>query len=314
MNKNGLEMGFAWMFAIIVGVVIILLAIYFATQIIGTGQREVNTKVAVEFSNVLDPLQTVVSESSGNNVPLPVEAQIFISCETDGNFGNTIVSFSERIGFQEEWSQRGGEIRTQNAYLFSEDILQGRDVDFLIFPFEMPYKVGDVLISYTDNYCFVNSPLESDLRNLVGEDDKRVVFRSTASSCPSATKTVCFEGSCDINVRCNDLRCNTGSVNKGNDFLRFTDNLVYGAIFSSKENYECNTNRLMKRLSIVSKIYSDKSRFSSNRGCNNLNLRPDILALNASSANYNSLDDLNNIRLLANSIDEKNEELECQLY
>ena len=61
MNKKGMEFGFAWLFAIIVGGVILFLAIFGVSKLIDTSQEEINTKVAVEFANVLDPLQTVVS-------------------------------------------------------------------------------------------------------------------------------------------------------------------------------------------------------------------------------------------------------------
>ena len=315
MNKKGMEFGFAWLFAIIVGGVILFLAIFGVSKLIDTSQEEINTKVAVEFANVLDPLQTVVSESSGNHIDLPVEARIFSSCDLEGDFGNSLVSFSEKIGFGDKWSKLGGEARTKNTYLFSENEMQGKRINFLIFPFLMPYKVGDILIAYNENYCFVDTPIliENELRDLLGDDNTNIVFADSLNSCPDVKK-VCFQGNCDIKVRCDDSSCTKGFVDKEGKRVYFTNKLIYGAIFSSQENYECNINRLMKRLSIISEIYSKKTQFVSSRDCVNIILRPDLLSLNASSANYRTLNDLPEIERISKVIDNKNEELECQLY
>ncbi len=316
MNKRGMEFGFAWIFALIAGGAILFLAIFAVSQLIKTSEREVNTKVAVEFTNVLDPLQTTVSESSGNKINLPVEARIFNSCNLEGVFGNSIVSFSERIGFGDEWTKPGLESKTKSAYLFSENKLEGKEVSFLVFPFKMPFKVGDILIAYTDNYCFVNTPLEVEikLKDLLTKNNQLIVFSNSLSSCPDNARTVCFEGNCDVTVECEDYDCNNGFVKKENELLYFSDNLLYAAIFSSKENYKCNINRLVKRLAIVSDIYSKKSQFVSSRGCININLREDILNLNENSLNYEELSDLREIEIISTELNNKNEDLECQLF
>ena len=316
MRKQGLEFSFAWAFAIIVGMVILFLAIYGVTRFIDTSQGEINTKVAAEFTNVLDPLQTSVSESSGNKVNLPVEARIFTSCNLNQFFGETRVRFSEKIGFGDKWSAIGGDVGTKNSYLFAEEEMQGDSVGFLVFPFSMPYKVGEVLIAYTDNYCFVKAPdsVERELEDLLNEDNEKIVFVESSSSCPQSTKSVCFSGSCDIMVQCANNDCTSGTVKKDGERLYFTQKLLYGAIFSSVDNYECNTHRLMNRLASVSEIYTKKSQFVSSRGCINLILGQDLAELNASAANYDDLNELPAIEGIAERINDKNEDLECQLY
>jgi len=315
MDKTGLEFGFAWLFAIIVGAAILFMAIYAVTQLIDSGEKETTSKVAVEFANVLDPLQSVVSESKGGYVDLFVEARIFNSCNLEGNFGNSVVSFSEKISFGGGWTKRGLEKRTNNAYLFSENQMQGERVEFLTFPFNMPYKAGDILIAYTDNYCIVNAPsgVKNELKFLTGDGDK-VIFVQNTGECNRETKSVCFSGSCDVKVQCSNSLCNSGYVDKEGKRLYFSDKLIYAAIFSSAENYECNVHRLVKRLGIVSDIYSKKSAFTSNRGCVNVNIRPAILSLKESTNSYEELSDLIIIESLAKEIDDKNEVLECQLY
>jgi hypothetical protein len=62
MNKQGIEMGFSWIFAIIVGVVILFLAIYTTTRIIGTSRYELDTETAKKISILIDPLETSLGD------------------------------------------------------------------------------------------------------------------------------------------------------------------------------------------------------------------------------------------------------------
>ncbi|MAG07699.1 hypothetical protein CMI46_02690 [Candidatus Pacearchaeota archaeon] len=314
-NKRGLEMGFGWMFAILAGMAILFLALFGVSQFIDTSQGEINTKIAAEFTNVLDPLQTSVSESSGNSITLPAESRIFTSCNLDNGFGETRVRFSEKIGFRDEWSAIGGDVSTENSYLFAEDEMEGKKVGFFIFPFDMPYKTGDVLVAYTDNYCFVDAPfaIQKELEDLMKEGNEDIIFVGSSSECPSETKEVCFSGSCDIRVQCED-GCSRGYVRKDGSQNYFVDKLLYGAIFSSLDNYECNAHRLINRLASVSGIYAKKSQFVSSRGCVNLIVAQDVIVLKESAENYENPDDLASMKIIAERIENKNEELECQLY
>ena len=46
-NKKALEMSFAWIFSIIVGGIIIIAAIYAASNFISQGEYKVNTETAI---------------------------------------------------------------------------------------------------------------------------------------------------------------------------------------------------------------------------------------------------------------------------
>ncbi|MEM3074474.1 MAG: hypothetical protein QW727_00840 [Candidatus Pacearchaeota archaeon] len=316
MNKNGFEFSFAWLFAIIAGAAVLFLAIFFATKYVSTSEFEINTKIAAEFVNVLNPLQTSVYDSSAINVFLPSEARIFTSCDSGGNFGRSIVTFSEKIGFGEKFSRAGNPISTENSYLFAENIIEGKKINFLVFSLKMPYKIGDILIAYSDSYCFVNAPrnIERELGDLTEGNSFDVIFTSNKNACPES-KPVCFGGfECDINVRCNDNECLSGFVRKDGMDNYFTGKLLYGAIFSSRENYECNVKRLMKRLESVSTIYSKKSQFIASRGCTNTNLLPLIESLRESSGEFERLENLPQISSIADEVNEKNKYLECQLF
>ena len=315
MNKKGLEFSFAWLFAIIAGAVIIFIAIFIATKYVSTSENIVNTKTASEFINVLDPLQSGVAESSSNRLELRTDARVYTSCDTSGNFGSTRVSFSERIGLGGKFSSRGKEIKSENAYLFAEDELESREIRFLIFSIKLPFKVGDEIIAYSGDYCFVNAPrnIERELGDLTESRNLGIIFSDDLESCP-VSKRVCFSGSCDVNIRCSDSECKSGFVDKDRSRVYFVDKLVYGAIFSSSENYECNVQRVVKRTNILSDIYSKKSQFMASRGCNSGSLIPDLNNLYDLTKNYDSLDDLPEGFNLARDFEEKNDNLECELY
>ena len=57
-NKKALEMSFAWIFAIIAGIVILFLAIYATSQFIKTRRYEIDIQTAAKLAILLDPLET----------------------------------------------------------------------------------------------------------------------------------------------------------------------------------------------------------------------------------------------------------------
>ena len=315
-SKKALEMGFSWIFGLVVGAVILALAIYGVMQLVSTSQNEINTKTAQNFLNVLDPLQTTVQEGSGDSVQLPVETRIYTSCENEGDFGNTLLEISEKNGLGEKWSKKSNAIRKKNAYLFAENEIEGKKIYVFIFPFKMPFKTGDMIIAYTDTYCFVSPPneIEKEIRGLITSENQNIIITSSKNSCSPESRTVCFSGgSCDIQVLCADSECSQGTVSKEGKNLYFSDKLIYSAIFSSQKNYECNVQRLMKRLNYLSDIYVQKSQFIASRGCNT-GLTPVIKILSENAKKYEKLSDLPALQSLAGSIKQKNEMLSCHLF
>ena len=315
-SKKGLEMGFSWIFGLLVGAAILGLAIYGVIRLVETSQKEIDIKTAQNFLNVLDPLQTTIQEGSGDSISLPVQTKIYTSCDLAGDFGNTLLEISQQTGLGGKWSKKSNAIRKNNAYLFSENEIEGKKIFVFIFSLNMPFKVGDMIISYTDNYCFVSAPdeISKELRGLITGENQNIILTSSKTSCPKESKTVCFSGgSCNISVTCFDAECSQGSVIKNGTTNYFSDKLMYSAIFSSKENYECNVKRLMKRLNYLSDIYFQKSQFVASRGCNT-GLTPDMQILSDSAKNYRQLGDLGNIKILSENIKDKNLALSCHLF
>lgn len=322
MNKRGFEFSFVWLFSLVVGAVIIFLAIYAATKLIGSNEYEINTKTAADLRNILNPLGTSFEDSKSEKIELIKDTRVYITCNSEkGNFGENRISLSEKSSFN-DWSELGSDITIENQYLFAENVIQGEKVYFIIVPFEMPYKIADVMSVFSQKYCFVNTPeeIKKELESLKG-NVLPFNFTNSPSKCKDNSISVCFQSSgCDVNVKgtCTDRECKgelykNGFIEKNNTQIYYSNGLLYGAVFSSPENYQCNVKRLVRKLGYVSEVYSEKSRLSANR-CNT-GLQPDTIFLSKLAENYKDLNDLRLIEAQAEIIDSKNKALgECNLY
>ena len=322
MNKRGFEFSFVWLFSIVVGAIIIFLAIYTATKLIGSNEYEINTKTAADLRNILNPLGTSFEDSKSEKIELIKDTRVYVTCNSEkGGFGENRIQLSEKSSFK-DWSEPGGDVNIENQYLFAENVIQGRTVYFIVTPFEMPYKVADVMSAFNQKYCFVNTPekIKKELEALKG-DILPINITNSPSQCERDSVSVCFQSNgCDINVKgtCTGQECKgdfykNGIVEKNNTQLYYTNGLLYGAVFSSPENYQCNVKRLVRKLGYVSEVYSEKSRLSANR-CNT-GLQPDTLLMSKLSESYKGLNDLKIIEVQSVIIDTKNNLLgECNLY
>jgi len=322
MDKRGFEFSFVWLFSLIVGAIIIFLAIYAATKLIGSSEYEINTKTAADLRNVLNPLGTSFEDSKSEKIELIRDTRVYITCNSEkGYFGENRIQLSEKSSFK-DWSEPGGDIAIENQYLFSENSIQGETLYFIVTPFEMPYKVADIMSVFSQKYCFVNTPekIEKEIESLKG-NILPINLTNSINQCEINSITVCFQNSgCDINVKgaCTDKECEgdlykNGFVEKNNTQIYYSGELLYGAVFSSPENYQCNVKRLVRKLGYVSEVYSEKSRLSANR-CNT-GLQSDTILLSKLSESYKNLNDLKILESQADIINTKNKALgECNLY
>ena len=322
-NKKALEMSFAWIFAIAVGAIIIVLAIYFAANLVKSGYNEGNTRAARELVNVLDPLQTSVEDGKAQRIELIDETRIYNYCEKIGDFGSNKIEVSERNRFGGEgWTRPGGDIKTESQYLFSENTIEGKSVYFFIKPFKSPFKAADLMVMYSENYCFVNPPedIKTELEGLTNDQNSNIDIKNNLIDCQNSSVSVCFTSGreCDVIVEgnCNSLNCesvyDSGTVIKDDGELTYTDGLLYSAIFSSKEIYECNINRIMKRVNYLSELYIEKSKFVSVRGCGT-NLQVELTILSELSKNLEDSSGLLSIKAISDEINDKNIGV-CRLF
>lgn len=316
MNKRGFEFSFAWIFAVIVGAIILFLAIYGVSKLIGTGRYQIDTVTAKELSIIFEPMEVGLASGKSSIANLREDTRIYNDCYSSGNFGKHRISLATKSGLGGKWKEPGGEISVPNKYIFSQDVEQGKTVYFFSKPFEMPWKVSEIIFLTTGKYCFVNAPeeIEDEVLGLNLQNIK-------VNNCSSGDMRVCFDtdSDCDAMVRggCNGiLECESdydyGVVEKNGESMFYAGSLMYGAIFSSKEIYECNVKRLMNRLRQQALLFKDEADFLTGK-CGVLSSAGLIQLANAA----NSLKESGDLLLIYNQgkqVDDENEAAECKLW
>lgn len=303
---KGLEISFSWLFAIIVGAVILFLAIYISTKLIGTEQTALDARTAKEIGVLLNPLETGFEEGKVTSMNLPSETRIYNRCYDGGSFGAQRIQVSQK-SFN-KWTETDVEVSFGNKYIFSEEYVEGKEFYLFSMPVEFPFKVGNLIYMTSKNqqYCFDNPP-ESVERTLSAFSLNNVLLEE----CEGDEIKVCFSGGSDCEVRVN---YGSKTLEKNNEIIQFeSDSLMYAAIFSDKEVYECQLRRLMKRVGSLALLYRDKSVLVSDEECNS-NLNSDLLSLMNSVNNYGDSNDLSFLRMSVEQIENKNDIAECRLW
>lgn len=303
MNKRGFEFSFAWLFAIIVGAVVIFLAIYASTSLIGNSRYETDTKIAAQLESVLNPVGTNLEEAKFSTIGFPDTTRVFNRCSATGLFGTQSISTSVRSGIGKEWLPPGGEISNKDKYVFSKSLLEGQEMGIFVKPLELPYKVSDMIFIYSGEYCFINPPseIEEEIEalGLVG-----INVTARIEDCSAESEKVCFTA---FNRDC-DKRVGEREI----DGVYYEEDFVYGAIFSDPEVYECQLKRLMKRDRELAKLYGEKSELLAGEGCSSL--ETELGAFSALLQEYQGSEDLAAVKGNADELEEKNEKLTCKLF
>lgn len=305
-NKKGIQLSFAWIFALIAGAVILFLAIFIAARFLDIGEYKTDTETAKRIDILLNPLQTSFEEGKVTKINLPKETEIYNDCSTSGNFGKQYISLSQE-SFN-KFPRPGEKIGFENKYIFSSNIEQGKIFYIFSKNFEYPFKVSSVIYLTGKNYCFKDMP--SRIKNeILGLKSGGSAENFYLENCPLDSIKVCFNinEDCDVIIedKCkNDCEneFDKGIVRKDRDVMEYsTKTLMYGAIFSDEEIYECQTKRLMKRIENLAEVYYDESQFLSSRDCNT-GMEPELLQLQSLSQSFDG-----NFILLNEIVQEINE-------
>jgi hypothetical protein len=284
-SKKSFEIPFTLIFGIIAGVVILLLAIYGTARLINNSQQVQYSESAKTLLNILNP---VVNDIESTFVQKPIsfrkETRIYLNCmqksEKSPVFGKETLAFSEKSAFLKKWPNPGINVSRYNKYIFADRIEEGKKLFIFSKPFYSGFRVDDLVVLSMKNFCFVNAP-----GFLADEVENRGYYNINSTinidKCPSNSLRVCFERTgekCDISVyglctsNCDDEmgKYSYGYVQKNAKTVYYAENLLFAAIFSSPEIYECNLGRLGKKISELSKVYSDEVDMLSLKGCNTL--------------------------------------------
>lgn len=302
-KKAQLQISFPWIFAIIVGIFILFLAIYASTKLINVGQTQIDAETAKQIGVLTEPLETGFESSISSSMSLSSETKIYNKCEDYGNFGNQIIQISQK-NFN-KWSETDIDVSFKNKYIFSDSEVEGKEFYLFSKQFNFPFKIADliIIVPFSNEYCFVDPPrkIEREIKNL--ENNFKI------SNCSPESIQICFNKKCKITVNYNN---DEGYVEKNGKKMYFTDDLIYGAIFSSPEIYECQVKRLMKRTKLLSEIYIEKFNFMTNK-CNT-DLVSELSALNNGISAFRNSIDLSSIKILSEKLKNKNKIISCQLF
>jgi len=309
-KKAYLQMSFAWIFAIIVGAFILFLAIYAVTKLIKTEETVQDLKAGKEIEILLNPLETSFETGRATSFIMPTESRIYNKCNNNGVFGRQLISVSQR-SFN-KWTETSidgsKDVGSSNKYIFSDEYVEGRQFYVFSKPFEFPFKVADLIYmtSSKENYCFVDVDVLPDIKDevkTIRQTQKNLFYENCSDS---NMIEICFQDSgCDI-----DVYYDHNYVAKDNRRLDFeTDALMYAAIFAEPDIYECQVNRLMKKIEQLAMLYDDKATIiSQEAGCSS-NL--DLSVLASTAANSESISNLNpNVEDIKN----KNKLAMCRLW
>jgi len=312
MKKKGyLQISFAWIFAIIVGAFILFLAIYASVKIINLGETGIDAKTGKEIGILLNPLETGFESVKATSLSFPVETRIYDKCNNEGYFGRQIIQVSQKSFGKWTSANIDGEIKVgfSNKYIFSEIPAEGKKFYLFSKPFYFPFKVADLIYisSSKKEYCFIDAP-EEIKNEVLGINQENLLVEN----CSDLSVKICFDGGldCDVNV-------NYGGEyveKKGEEVFFKGDALMYAAIFSDKNLYECQLKRLMKRIRQLASLYKDKAIFISRAGCHS-NLNADLIALINLADNLESSEALEQVNYIVEEIKEKNDDnWECKLW
>src|SRR3972149_7123870 len=142
-NKAQLQIPFAWLFAILVGISILFLASSLTTKIFQTEQVASDAETAKEIGILLNPLETGFETGKTTSMILPTETRIFNRCDNEGYFGRQIIKLSQK-SFN-KWSDTNIDISFENKHIFSENFTEGKRFFIFSKPFEFPFKIADVI-------------------------------------------------------------------------------------------------------------------------------------------------------------------------
>lgn len=308
-NKGFIQISFPWLFAIVVGMIILFLAIYGVTKLIRTEQTIQDVKTSKRIGILLNPLEISFEEAKSTSLIFPVNTRMTNGCNTDGPFGRQLIKVSQK-SFN-KWTDTDLNIGFSNKYIFSKEVVEGKT--FLVFskPFNYPFKVTDLIYitSSLDKYCFIDAP--DDINEEVDFINQDNLLMENCSDKEEVIR-VCFEGGtgCDIKVN-----YNTGSVEKSDGKVYFEgDTLMYAAIFSNKSVYECHLKRIMLRVKSLAILYNQKANLIAGINCNT-NLEPELIQLINDAEHFTSSLDLFKMSGLIETIDRKNKDNSiCKLW
>jgi hypothetical protein len=308
-KKGAIEISFGWLFAIIAGAIILFLAIFLGSKIIGSSDETISAETGKEITILLNPLETSFESAQKTSITIPAETKITNFCSNETPFGKQTLQLDQKRF--NKWSETDIKISSYNKYIFSKEEVTGKKFYLFSKPFDFPFKIANLiyLTSADDIYCFKDAPSEIE-KEILNLNQSNMLIEN----CPDESIKICFSGNgCDIEVDYSE-----GVVKKEGEIFYFTgiensDALMYAAIFSDKEVYKCQIRRIMLRLKELANLYNNKQKILQETGCDD-DIGVDLIELEELANKVRESLDLFSVKEKADEIEIMNKRLECLLW
>jgi len=322
LNKKSFDLPFSMLFAIIAGAFIILIAIYVTTKFISTEKQYDYAATAKSLANILNPVVNGLASASAI-VPIEFkkETRIYLDCNVEFYqspvFGRQTLGFSEESGLIKKWSAPENNISLYNKYIFGQEMMQAKKYNIFSKPFYMGYKVDDLVYIIPDStkYCFVRAP-ENIEYEMSSFSFSNINLTKNINSCPKNSAAVCFDfndAKCSILVNYDNEAYKTGSVTNNGQTVEYASaSLLYAAIFSSINNYNCNIARLGNKIHLLGGVYKDKVELVKVKECGSL-IEPYLDSIIEQSTNLTTAK-LAGLLEEASLMDKTNCDSNCPIY
>lgn len=304
-------MSFNWLFAILVGATFIFLAIYAANSLIGSERQVLDTQAAQQLESLLNPLETSIETlAKPRDLIFPAESRILVGCDEDPEYSSSTLQVQISSALGQKWENNGYENKLYSKYIFASKENQGKRFASIVLPFNLPYKIGQFTIIWSEPKCLVNPTQE--IAKAFGNTTYNIIIKENAASCPVKSERICFESSdevCDVTVDSANRRVRKGSKN-----LFYEGNLIYAAIFSDPEIYECNLRRLNQKRIYLSQLMAAKSQLIETTSLTGCSRTIQSSLISYSKINYNNSRNLAYLFDEANKLEKQNDPLQCELW
>lgn len=319
-SKRGvIELSFSWIFAIIAGIIIILMSVYAVSRFVQTSQYSTYSESAKNIGNLLNPVVNGITSAYSTRIEFKKTTRIYLGCSEKSTnspvFGRQTIAFSEESGFLKKWTIPGANISRYNKYIFSNTVEEGKKLYIFSKPFYTGYRVDDLVYITAKNYCFVGMPdfIKEEIESI---NPGNINISTNVQNCKATS--VCFgfsDSKCNITVL-PDINedYSTGTVKKENNAILqfYGPALMYAAIYSSPEIYNCNIKRLGNKIFALGQIYKEEIDLVKAKNCNSVissyieNIQRLCLNITASK--------LKEIYTNSKEMDDENCRSECRIY
>ncbi|MCS7134522.1 MAG: hypothetical protein NZ889_01540 [Candidatus Pacearchaeota archaeon] len=248
MNKKGIE--FAWIFAIIIGSLILFLAFYFISSQLFLKEKAETGEKAHSLDILLNPFSFLgaIGAVTAKSIELGRAVNLTFECYYEENFGKNVIIIDSGIPRS-----------VYDKYIFAEDFKE-KKIQVISKPLKMPWRIADLVYVFPSRteYCFINFPtkLREELRML---NVSNIKLSDNIRNCKEDSIKVCFELE---NEKCN-VTISGEEIKKNRETMYFAGNdaLMLAAIFSKNKNYyNCNLKRIFARLKTQVEVYKEKQR------------------------------------------------------